>query len=114
MEYSFKNNDDWFIVNVDEGKFQILNRFTFYGWTQTKVQEIIDGIEASKEKPKEEEYIWANEDVTVYSNKNGVLLIDMMSQRGGETDPEKLGLPLTHKELLTFLDDFKTFVAENS
>jgi len=38
----------------------------------------------------------------------------MMSQRGGVHDPDKITLTLTHKELLTFLEDFKTFVAENS
>jgi len=97
-----------------EKKYKILFRFGDSGWTPTKVQEIINGIEASKEKPKGEEYIWANEDVTVYSNKNGVLLIDMISQRFGIHDPDKITLTLIHEELLTFLEDFKTFVAENS
>ena len=117
MEYNFStllNLDDIVYTIKTNIKYTILQCFTDAYWTPTKVQEIIDGIEESKEKPKGEEYIWANEDVTVYSNKNGVLLIDMISQRGGETDPEKLGLPLTHKELLTFLEDFKTFVTENS
>lgn len=84
-----------------------------WGWTPSKVQEIIDGIESSKALSKDEPYEWANEDVELNANENGVWLYDWLAHRGGEKDAEKLNLFLTHTEMITFLSDFKKFVEEN-
>lgn len=113
MKYNFKLNDDWIIIEV-EGDNDTLTNFSNSGWTSEKVQKIINGIEDSKTKPKGEEYAWGNEDVNLYSNENGVLLIDVLAQRGKQYDPDIITLRLTHEEILTFLNDFKKFVEENS
>ena len=114
MKYKFKNNGDWSYVIIEEANYSIIERFTNFGWTPEKVQEIINGIEQSKTKPKGEEYIWANEDVTVNANENGILLIDMMAQRAGINDPDIITLQLEHNEFINFLQDFKKFIEENS
>ncbi|MEZ4915671.1 MAG: hypothetical protein R2836_01655 [Chitinophagales bacterium] len=113
MNYIFKNKEDWFYVTLQEENYKTLERFTYYGWTPTKVQEIIDGLEKAKTRPYGKEYVWANEDVTLRANENGVLLIDQMAQRGGMHDPDIITLRLTHNELITFLNDFKKFMEEN-
>ncbi len=97
-----------------ENKYSIIQRFNDSYWTPQKIQSIITGIEESKTKEKGEEFFWGSEDVSLYSNKNGVLLVDEMAIRGGEDNPEKVSLQLTHEEMLTFLNDFKNFVEENS
>lgn len=114
MEYTFNNRDDWYYVNLEEENYKIIERFTYYGWTPSKVQEIIDGVEKSKTLSKEEPFEWANEDVELNANENGVWLYDWLADRGGEKDTDKLNLFLTHEETLTFLKDFKKFVEENS
>ena len=114
MNYKFKNKEDWFYVFSEQSRYSIIERFTYYDWTPQKIQSIITGIEESKTKEKGEEFFWGSEDVSLYSNKNGVLLIDEMAIRGGEDNPEKVSLQLTHEEMLTFLNDFKKFVEENS
>ena len=114
MNYKFKNKEDWFYVFSEQNSYSIIERFTYYGWTPQKIQSIITGIEESKTKEKGEEYKWANEDVRLYANKNGVFLIDDLAARGGEKNPDNLYLRLTHEEILTFLNDFKKFVEENS
>lgn len=115
MKYKFKkHNWDKDIVIGVESDYKILNNFGSWNWTPQKVQEIVDGIESSKNKPIKQEYIWANEDLTLYSNKNGVLLVDMISQRFGKDNPEEITSQLQHDEMITFLKDFKKFVAENS
>ena len=114
MIYTFKKKRDWYFIEVDDVPFQILERFTYFGWTPEKIQSIIDGVETSKTKERGEEYFWGNEDVRLYANKNGVFLIDDLGARAGETDPDKLYLILSHDEMLQFLKDFKKFVEENS
>ena len=103
-----------YTIIPEDDNYSILHRFTDTGWTPKKIQTIIDGIEESKTKPKGEEYIWANEDVRLYSNENAVVLMDDLAARGGEDNPDNLYLKLTHIEMLTFLQDFKSFVEENS
>jgi hypothetical protein len=98
---------------VDSEK-TLLSNIDFTKNNFNQINEIIEGIETSKDKPLKQEYIWANEDLTLYSNKNGVLLIDMLGQRAGIDDVEKLSLQLQHEEMITFLKDFKKFVQENS
>lgn len=115
MKYKFnKHNWDGDIVIGVESENKILNNLGSWGWTPQKVQVIIDGIESSKNKPLKQEYIWANEDVTLYANNNGVLLVDMVAQRFGKDDPEEIALQLQHEEMVTFFKDFKKFVQENS
>jgi hypothetical protein len=115
MKYKFKkHNWDGDIVIGVESENKILNNIGSWGWTPQKVQEIILGVESSKNKPLKEEYIWANEDVTLYANKNGVLLVDMIAQRFGKDNPEEITLLLQHEEFINFLKDFKKFVSENS
>jgi len=103
----------YFLVKSKK-EFSILSNFEFTPKGKNKIQSIITGIEESKTKEKGEEFFWGSEDVSLYSNKNGVLLIDEMAIRGGEDNPEKVSLQLTHEEMLTFLNDFKKFVEENS
>ncbi len=114
MKYTFKKKNDWHFVEVDDVPFQILERFTYFGWTPKKIQSIIDGVEESKTKEKGEEYFWGNEDVSLYANKNGILLVDEMALRGGNENIDEVTLQLTHDEMLQFLEDFKKFVEENS
>lgn len=114
MNYNFKKHD-WggtIIYGVKSDK-KILNNFGSWGWTSIKVQEIINGIESAKIKSYGEEYNWASEDLEIYANKNGVLLIDMLAQRAGEKDPKSSTLQLSHEEFLKFLQDFKQFVETN-
>ncbi|MCB0516259.1 MAG: hypothetical protein R2798_11890 [Chitinophagales bacterium] len=117
MQYNFKIhksivNTIWYYVEVEEKEYYTLNNFTSHGWTTSKIQEIINGIEQSETKPKGEEYVWGNEDLNLYANENGVLLVDMAVQRAKQHDP--ITLRLTHEEIISFLQDFKKFVEENS
>lgn len=118
MQYNFKivrvSKSKYFDVNIKEEAFWILNNFTDSAWSAQKAQEIIDGINDSTNKPKGEEYVWANEDVSLYSNQNGVFLFDTMAVRAKETDQAKLWLRLTHSEFITFMTDFKKFIEDNS
>jgi len=83
MKYNFKKHDwDGTMVFGIESEQSTINNIGSWDWTSEKVQKIINGIEDSKTKPKGEEYTWGNEDVNLYSNKNGVLLIDVLAQRG--------------------------------
>jgi len=115
MDYKFEKLD-WggtIIFNV-LSDLSIIENIGSWNWTPQKAQEIISGVENGRTKPKEEAYEWANEDVYVISNENGLFLIDLMAHRAGETDSEKLGLQLTHDEFLQFMKDFKAFIEENS
>ena len=117
MEYTFytkildTTGDLFFLIKTE---INILQNFGDDNWNPKKVQSIINGIEQSKTKPKGEEYIWANEDVTVNANEDGILLIDMMAQRAGIYDPDIITLYLEHNEFINFLQDFKKFIEENS
>jgi hypothetical protein len=120
MNYKFETQKfdidkyPYFFINPEEDKYFCLTRFSDSGWTPAKVQEIIDGVESAKTRAYRDEYLWANEDLELYANENGVLLIDMMAQRGGgEVDVEASTLQMQHDELIAFLEDFKQFVAEN-
>jgi len=115
MEYKFikkKVSDSTFFL-IESKERNILENFGIYNWNSEAVQEIIDGIEESKTLPKEEPYEWANEDVELNANENGVWLYDWLTHRAGEKDTEKLNSFLTHSEMITFLSDFKKFVEEN-
>ncbi|NBL65729.1 hypothetical protein GV828_11010 [Flavobacterium sp. NST-5] len=115
MKYVFKKYDwdDTIIFGV-ESEHTALNNIGSWGWTPQKIRKIIDGLEQSKTKPKGEEYLWGNEDVNLYANENGVLLIDVMAQRAGQHNPDEITLRLAHKEIIQFLQDFKKFVEKNS
>ena len=115
MKYSFKIRD-WDKIKIYSIKSDdpTISNMGSWGWTPTKAQEIIDGVNESTTKPKGEEYVWANEDVTLYSNQNGVFLLDTMAIRAKETDQSKLWLRLTHSEFITFMTDFKKFIEDNS
>ena len=118
MKYNFFtkeiSNSKYYCIESDNVNYKILARFTDDNWTSFKAMEIIDSVESSKASPKGEEYIWGNEDVTLYSNINGVLLEDMISQRFGEDKIEELTLLLDHDTFIGFLQDFKKFIEENS
>jgi hypothetical protein len=101
--YYLVESENTLLCNIDFTKNSI-----------NQINEIILGVESSKNKPLKEEYIWANEDVTLYANKNGVLLVDMIAQRFGKDNPEEITLLLQHEEFINFLKDFKKFVSENS
>lgn len=104
-------NSEYFLIDTEE---PVIANFGDTNWTSHNLDEIIAGVELGKTKPKEEAFEWANEDVYLISNENGLFLIDLLAQRAGETDSEKIGLQITHDEFITFIEDFKTFVEENS
>jgi hypothetical protein len=115
MNYSFKKHD-WdgtTVYGVESSDKKILSNFGSWGWTPVKIQNIINGVEASKIKAYGKEYNWSSEDLELYANKKGVLLIDMMAQRAGQKDPSSSTLKLSHNEILKFLNDFKIFVESN-
>lgn len=118
MKYNFikkiveTTNSVYFLIETDDNNQ--LENFGDSGWTSSKIQKIIDGLEDSKTKPKGEEYLWGNEDVNLYANENGVLLIDVLAQRAGQHNPDDITLRLTHGEIIQFLQDFKKFVEENN
>ena len=102
----------YFLVECNEKP--ILENFTSHDWTSSEAQEIIDGVETSKTKPKEEPFERANEDVELNANENGVWLYDWLADRAGVDDPKKLNLYLSHDEFITFMKDFKSFIEKNS
>ena len=96
----------------EEEKYTILFRFGDSGWTHQKVQLIIDKVASNRNlEDTKDPYVWGNEDVTVFANEIGVLLIDKMALRAGQ-DVTPLELP--HDDFITFLKDFKKFIEENS
>ena len=97
-----------------ESETSILCNLDFTKRNFHQIKEIIDGIERSKTLPKGEEYYWGNEAVDLYSNENGLLLVDNLAQRAKQYDPDVITLRLTHDEMKDFLKDFKKFVEENS
>jgi hypothetical protein len=115
MQYEFYkkkvSNGNYILIKTED--HSPLENFGVYNWTPTLAQEIIDGVNDSTNKPKGEEYIWANEDVTLYANQNGVFLLDTMAMRAKVTDEAKLWLRLTHAEFITFMTDFKKFIEDN-
>lgn len=114
MEYKFikKNVSDSIFFLIECKEKSILENFGIYNWTPIKVQEIIDGVEKNKTLEADKDpYVWGNEDVTVFSNEIGVLLIDKMAIRAKQEDIEPLDL--THEEFINFLKDFKKFIEEN-
>lgn len=119
MNYKFqihKSNIDssiYYFIELDNEKNYPLGRLSDNNWTSKKANLLIHEVELSKIKTKEEEYIWANEDVTLYSNLHGVFLIDEIAIRHGEKNANKLGLELTHDEFIKFMKDFKKFIEEN-
>ncbi|AWM13590.1 hypothetical protein DI487_06755 [Flavobacterium sediminis] len=115
MKYKFYKEviEDLVTLGImpEEKKYQIIFRFGDSGWTPQKAQEIIDGVEKNKTLAADKDpYVWGNEDITVFANKNGVLLIDKMAMRAKQ-DVEPL--ELSHQEFYAFMQDFKKFIEEN-
>lgn len=119
MNYKFKTQkldidlSTYYFIELDEEKNYPLGRLSDNSWTPKKAQNLIEEVLLSKTKTKEEEYIWANEELTLYSNELGVFLIDEISIRHRETNPNRLGLELTHEKFISFMEDFKKFIEEN-
>ncbi|WP_144281430.1 hypothetical protein [Chryseobacterium echinoideorum] len=119
MKYKFETQKldidkyPYYFIRLEERIYYPLGRFSDWGWTPQKVQTIIDGVKLGKIKPYGEEYNWASEDLEIYVNQKGVLLIDMLAQRAGKQDPKSSTLELKHEEFLQFLQDFKKFVESN-
>jgi peptidoglycan/xylan/chitin deacetylase (PgdA/CDA1 family) len=115
MQYEFYkkkvSNGNYILIKTED--HSPLENFGDDNWTPTKAQEIIDGVEESRTKSKDGPYEWANEDVELQANENGVWLYDWLADRGGVTNPEKLNLFLTHDEFIQFMKDFKKFVEDN-
>lgn len=99
-------------VKIEDSAFRLVGYFTDVSWTPKKVEEIIDKIEANKNLEKTEDpYVWGNEDITVFANELGVLLVDKIAMRAKqEAEP----LELIHDEFIIFMKDFKKFIEENS
>ena len=97
---------------VETGGQSILAYFDFTIKDYDAVQSIIEKVEDNRFLNKTEDpYVWGNEDVTVFANEIGVLLVDKLAMRSGqEVEP----LELTHEEFITFMKDFKKFIEENS
>jgi hypothetical protein len=114
MNYSFKkyNWDETTIFGV-QSDLETLNNIGSWGWTPQKVQDIIDGVENSRESEFNNAYKWANEDVHLISFEHGVFFHDLMADRAG-IQRDKQDLDLTHDEFIQFLEDFKEFVTQNS
>ena len=114
MKYKFSTRKvlDLKVYTVDfEDGYNVINNFTGANWTPQKTQEIIDGVEKNKTLAADKDpYVWGNEDITVFANKNGVLLIDKMAMRAKQ-DVEPL--ELSHQEFYAFMQDFKKFIEEN-
>ena len=76
MNYTFFietiSNSKYFCIKTNDPKYSSLGRFSDDDWTVTKIQNFINGINNGKSKPKGQEYIWANEDLTVLCNIHGV------------------------------------------
>lgn len=117
MKYNFKtfqiSKSKYFDIEIREEKYYVLNNFRDSGWSPQKIQNLIDGVEQSKNKEPDESFDWQNEDVFFRSNKYGVFFVDLMKQRTGEKS-KKQDLDLEHDEFIKFLQDFKKFVEENS
>ncbi|MBB4806728.1 hypothetical protein HNP38_002024 [Chryseobacterium defluvii] len=96
-----------------ESDIDVMTNFTSHDWTPAKIQNLIEGVEKSKNKEPDESFDWQNEDVFFRSNKYGVFFIDLMAQRAGQKS-EKQDLTLNHNEFIQFLQDFKQLVEENS
>ncbi len=101
-----------YTIIPEDGNYSILHRFTDTGWTPQKIQTIIDGIEQSK--TSDQRYEWANEDVHLVSIKDeNVFFFDLMARRAG-IQSENQDFQMSHDDFIAFLQDFKTFVEENS
>ena len=103
----------YYFPKVTNREDKVLENIYFTKSGTVGIKHLILGIEESKTKEKGDEYKWANEDVVLFANKNGILLIDSMAQRGGVYNPDIISLRLTHDEMLTFLKDFKKFIVDN-
>lgn len=118
MNYKFEtqkldiDHSPYYFIRINEIIFNTLSRLSDSGWTPQKIQEIIDVVEKNKTLAADKDpYVWGNEDITVFANEIGVLLIDKIALRA---NIEQTPLELTHNEFITFLKDFKEFVQENS
>lgn len=115
MNYNFykkKIDTTGSIYFMVKSKNNILCCFNFTIKEAYQIQEIIEGIEKNRTLAEDKDpYVWGNEDVSVFANKIGVLLIDKLAFIAGQ---EATPLELTHDDMITFLKDFKKFVAENS
>ena len=114
MKYNFEIYD-WAGIRMYgiSSEVDIISHLDAPDWTPDKAQSIIDGVKSTI--GTEEEYKWANEDVYLISNKHAVFFIDLMSMRGGASKiKEKQDLDLPHEEFITFMEDFKKFIEENS
>ncbi len=92
----------------------VLEKFYSHDWTISLIQEIIDGVNAGRNKPRAKPYEWSNDNIDMISNQYGVFMIDRLAMRAGAVKPEELEYKFTHDEMNKFLEDFKKFVAENS
>ena len=117
MKYSFSihktiTDSIWYYVNIESKEHYVVGNITSYDWTPQKVQELIDKVESNRSLEKTKDpYVWGNEDVTVFANELGVLLVDKLAMRAKqEVEP----LELTHDDFITFMKDFKKFIEENS
>lgn len=100
----------YFMVESDEESVIINFYFTINNYNI--ISTIIEKIENNRSLNKmQNPYVWGNEDVTVFANELGVLLVDKLAILAGQ---EKEALELTYEEFLKFLNDFKKFIEENS
>ena len=116
MEYSFyKKEVDttkrvYFLVTT-ENQHSVLQNLSFQAKDTVLAQEIIDGIQKTKDTGAR--YEWANEDVYIMSDDDGVFFWDKLARRADKKHPTKQDLQLTHQEFIDFMKDFKQFIEDN-
>ena len=90
--------------------YEALGWLSGIGWTSDAIQDMIDGVESRRDlisSTGQDAFVWGSEDARVFCDTSGVILLDIMSMRAGETITPVV---LSHDVFLSFLRDFKAFV----
>lgn len=95
-----------FGVQVFDKQYEALEEILWHGWTPSEIQMIID---ESKALTGNQEYKYQVEgsDLMIYIFTSEVFFSDL------HNDNEEEDFKITFDEFITFMEDFKKFVAEN-
>jgi hypothetical protein len=102
----------YFSVQSTDDAYATLENLTSHDWTSAIAQQIIDSIQKSKDTG--EKYEWANDDIFVMADGDGVFFWDKQARRADKNLPTKQDLQLTHQAFIDIMNDFKAFIEENS
>ncbi len=114
MDYNFKKNNNWVIIDINNPQLEVLYNLSGGDWTALKIQKIKEGIEQSIENENQNTFEWANEDVLILSNKKGVYFWSLLARRANKDVINGEDLFLSHEETLVFLQDFIAFLNKAS